>query len=585
MSSTNATVGFAPIKVVGVLDPRVKIDNERNYAVLSGISQVSYRPNISTSYNSSNVTHSAPPPNSGIIVDRRIYRRWFVQFVFTGTGNPLIELGTNDGLRAAPIASCVTTDAVTINNTTVSMNTSDIIQGLLRYQLYGKDADLDYSTFPSMLDQYQEYNDWVTYGSARNPLAMYGENGCQCPRGGFPLNVIANGNGTATIRAEITEPFWLSPMLFNKSRESGFIQVQTFDTNTTFGDLTRMWCHSSGGNTLSNIAVTFYRAPELLFNYITPLERVIPVNDNKPYVYPYMEITRYPTDNAASTAAGASATINSNNIQLGSVPTKMFIFVRQKNSDLTYNSTDSFARIDSISINYQNQSGLLSSATTQDLYLMARKNGLLISWPQFSGIGQYNSNAAGSGVGSVLSIEFGSDIGLDNSAPGMLENAQLQMQVNYTNIGSVTKNYTLYIVINSEGTFTLDGNRAIPQVGVVSKADVMGISRAAVVDYNMVKRHSDWEGGDFWGSFKRVLGNILPYVGPVGNIAKGALGLGVSGGARKRMAKPRANLRLKSSRLMGRGLVTTNELKRKLTDDFDENENSENESDETDEKA
>jgi hypothetical protein len=351
-------------------------------------------------------------------------------------------------------------------------------------------------------------------------------------------------------------------MLFNKSHESGFIQVQNFDTNTTIGDLTRMWCHSSGGNTLSSITVTFYRAPELLFNYITPLLKVVPVSPTKPYIYPYLDVTRYPTDNGSSTAGGASGTINSNNIQLNSVPTKILICIRQSNSGQSYLTTDSFARIDSLSINYQNQSGLLSSATTEDLYLMSVKNGLKMSWPQYS---QY--------VGSVVSVEFGSDIGLDNSSPGMLENAQLQMQVNFTNIGSVTKNYTLYIIVLSEGSFTLTGALAVPQVGILSKNDVASVNQNNLVDFSVVAAHRDWEGGDFWGSFKRVLGQVLPLAGPVGTAAKGVLGLGVSGGRRRKriMSRPKLGMRLKRSRMMGNGLVSSNELRDRLDAANDDN--------------
>ena len=57
--------------------------------------------------------------------------------------------------------------------------------------------------------------------------------------------------------------------------------------------------------------------------------------------YPYYNVERYPTT-GTSILAGASQTINSANIQLNSVPHRMYILARKQNSDVTLNDTDTF---------------------------------------------------------------------------------------------------------------------------------------------------------------------------------------------------------------------------------------------------
>jgi hypothetical protein len=331
-------------------------------------------------------------------------------------------------------------------------------------------------------------------------------------RGAFPITVVSNTNTAAVVQMEITEPLFLSPFLHAAGLEDGFYGVQTLDFNFSLGDLSRLWSHASTGLTFTAApTVSFYSAPQLLFNYITPQD--IPPMPSAS-IYSYKVIDRFPT-NYGNINAGASTTISSTNIQLNSIPEVVWIFARGTNSSRSYLTSDAFLKINSISLNFQNQSGLLSSASAQDLYRMSCDNGLEMSWPQYSKF-----------TGSVLCLRFGKDIGLDPlTAPGCTGTFQFQCNVNVTNVSGATINTDLYIVPMSAGSFTIEQNRSIAQIGILSKRDVLDAQSSQLVEYNSISQHA-WGGGIFdsiKSFFKSAAGKVGDVARRVGSVAPGAL--------------------------------------------------------------
>ena len=89
---------------------------------------------------------------------------------------------------------------------------------------------------------------------------------------------------------------------------------------------------------------------------------------------------------AGTFAEPPSGTIYSSNIQLSGIPDKLIVFVRKPIAGLTCVDADSYATITGISINFNNQAGLLSSMTPQQLYRNSVQSGLVgLTWEQFSG--------------------------------------------------------------------------------------------------------------------------------------------------------------------------------------------------------
>jgi major capsid protein len=546
-----------PLKTVRVVDPRVNFANEREYAVVSGGNQVSWKPFMSTSYSNGSFNFSAPPPNPGICVDPRVYISVPLTIDFAGVntggaGNLNLLIDGDDAFRAYPISSVCSTLTVRINNSAASINLSDVMPSLLRYNTGHNIREFNYSTCPCMQDYYQLYSDGA--GTVRNPLASFGSNSWETCRGAFPLQNVTNGATNAHIEATISEPLFLSPFLFGKGSElrNGFIGVQTMDFQFTFAnDLTRIWSHNTAHGSLftppvngTGMVVNF-KQPALLFNYISPkLLEPIP----RSISYSYMVVDRFPTDNGVQYNPGDQIMVMSNNIQLNTIPRRIYIFARRSNANQTVYTTDTFASLINISINYNNYSGLLASASQHDLYNISKKNGCNLSFPEwcgnspvaglsnlYSGISGFFNGPAALGfppfsptglVGSVLCLDWGIDIGLDDlHAPGEILNSQLQINATFVNINQtdLLVPYTFYIVTISEGIWTVENLNSIPQIGVLSKEDILNSKRSPMIDY---KSTDTIYGGDFIGKMKDIGRKVLaglktawPYIKDVAQVA------------------------------------------------------------------
>ena len=322
---------------------------------------------------------------------------------------------------------------------------------------------------------------WRYVLAARNPLQNYGDaaDGSQCPRGGFPFTIIANPTGdgvnprTAIVDVAFCEPIICSPFYWGKSNESGFYNINTMDFNFTFLSQTanRMWSHDDNAGTNIFTSSTFVfgglpngptsfgfgNLPTILFEYITPQENMI-IPANMPITYPYFDVLRFPTDLALNVAGSGPQFYQSNNIQLNSIPRRLYVYIRERNNDLYSNAshTDTYFTINNISLQFQNKNGLLASASQQQLYEMSVKNHCKMSWNQWQGrvnkpglMVQANpadfSNQMGT-IGSIVCIEFATDIGLDSlQAPGVLSQSMLQVQVTATNVSGRDINPTLLL--------------------------------------------------------------------------------------------------------------------------------------------
>jgi hypothetical protein len=546
------SLSFQPIEPVCVYDPRVMIEKHRTYAVLKSGSQCTWKAFTTTSISQSSLQFSCPPPSGNVIVDRKIYVYIPIRLTFTGipaNGQYLITNG-RDAPRAFPIASSIDTLSATINNQSVNINIGDVIHALMHYNT---DSDLkngNYSTTPTYQDQAQNYGD--LFGSTRNPLGAYADtpDGAEMARGGFPFTVVANpiGDGvsarTAIVDVAFCEPIFLPPFYFGKNNGCGFYNINTMDFNFTFisNIANRMWSHDdrSGSAVITSSTATFGgitggpttvfannlgNQPAMLFQYITPQETMV-LPTNMPITYPYFDIIRFPTDLSQSTTA-LPVTYNSNNIQLNSVPRRMYLYIRERNSDLQANAshTDTFFQINSISIQFLNSSGLLASASMSQLYQMSQANHCQQSWTQWSGGKVQVTGGPGFTVatygtqGSVLCLEFATNIGLPSlMAPGVLSQCQLQVQVTATNVSGRTINPTLYIVPVLEGTFTVVSmGQCSTNIGVITPADILNCHQNGIVNYNDVQMVN---GGDFWSGLKDFGSKLMGYIGKAHDFIK-----------------------------------------------------------------
>lgn len=553
------SLSYQPLQPVKVLDPRTMLKNERKYAVLQSGKSVMYKAYTSNSISTSSIQFSCPPPSGNVIVDRKQYFTLPVRLTFTGPGSNATNLiqPNRDAPRAFPISSSIDTLQVTINNTSVSINMADVIQPLLRFNTNESLKEFDYSSTPSYPDQSQNYSD--LFSTNRSPLSFYGDQSDENPQGraAFPFTIVSNSPTSAVVDMLLIEPLFLSPFFWGKGNSAGFYNVNTMDFNISFLNNigARMWSHdnSLGTNVISSITAQFngftgtefsYKpnVPQMLFTYISPQDTEL-ISSFQQITYPYLDTTRFTTDIPAiaysAAAVGAGQTVSTNNIQLSTIPRRMYLLVRPNNATLYgtsgWNYTDTYYGISNVNIQFNNNL-YLNSASQQQLYQLAVKNGVNYSYNQWTGYPKYPVNSFASspsigGVGSIICLEYGSDISIDSpyEAPGVNGQYNLQVQANVYNADPTGAHdavpLSIVLIIVNEGSFTIPSlGRSITQLGVLSKADVLNAKQQQGISYSEIQ---DLYGGDFFTGLKDFgsqlwegIKGAWPYIKEGLNIAK-----------------------------------------------------------------
>lgn len=520
---------------VKVLDPLINVKSRCPFPVIRGGLETTERSFTTTTFSTNSTQFSAPPPSPNTFVSRRIMLTQPVRVTISapanaaGGGNAVFQPGKS-AFRQFPLASAMETLEVSINGQSSSLNLADIIKPLLLYHNNERNlSDRELSLSPSMRDQTLLYDQLTNPNvSNRNPLGNFGDgnSGAHQPRGAFNYEINVNG-GVQTlvvIDTDLTEELFLSPLIFGGGRDEGFIGIQKFDLNITWSSnlADRMWS-SINAATLGiigayTVSIDFPNPPSLLFRYVTPpMNMQIP-----PFIqYKYNEIQRYVTNAGPTVVAnvGQVSSQVSSNIQLNSIPRFLYLFLRRRLNDATtdFTTTDSYLEIQKCQVNWNNSSSLLSSATQARLYDISRKNGIDMSFSEWTSRSMPLTAAANTtalatagvnfnGIGSVLCLEFGTDIGLrEYEAPGMIGTYNLQVTLDYVNhVGVNPYNVDLYMITSIPGIFTIYSNSASKKIGLLDENDVMMAKELAGIDYESIEK--DLMSGGF--NFKKIMKRI-----------------------------------------------------------------------------
>ena len=500
-------------KLVNVLDPRLEClefaQKENSWGVFKGCEGMNSVQQQANSYSTAGISFNFNTQSENILIDRRMYCRAQFLMTFVGTapvGQKLLNT-ESDAPRCLPLASVTNSLKVSINGSSVETQYADALTGLLRFNLDDQVKEHDLSMSPSAQDKYQRYVDGV--GSVRNPLSNYQNSGKNEGRGCFSYDSITNPASvdpavaiTASVLFTVTEPLLLSPMLYRSTDlESALIGVQNMGVQFNFaaGQLARVWSRAqqAGGvnitSAICSIGAGTTAPPSLLVTYLTPpliSQGQIPRSVD----YQYYKCDTFVNDMNTTLAPNATQSFTNNAIQLSCVPRSIYIWASRPNNTKTFETSDTFFRINSISLNYLNVSGQFSSMTIQDLYQMAVKNGCNLSWTEWSGravtIGSSTGpNTLGSidgMVGSPIKIDI-SDLHIpSNVASGMNVNSQLSYTINVENVNQFdTLGVQLTTCLCYDGLMSVSNGSMATMLGVISEADVVEVrsDRMNYVDY------------------------------------------------------------------------------------------------------
>ena len=455
----------------------------------------------------------------------------------------IFNYGQTDALQVFPLQSLFSTMSSTINNSVVTINLNDVLQAILLMNETNELYEYNGTTNTLPDDTFYNYADAILSNS--NPLGALNNTDydMSCiPRGCLPVSLFnivhnwtagtggaAGSNSSFTIGAggsnnntqvntwswnmtfKVVEPLLMSPWLFGNPKICPAIYgIQNLNFQFNIGNTNRVF--SSALPYITNISLAAqdpFQNTCLYLNFITCQSTQLLQSKN---VVPYYELPRYimsPSQNQvlAATAAytapdnltvAATAstftsvcgipinpgTYTSNNIQLNQIPDKVIIFARIPLANQTCQNSSSFACISNISINFNNNAGLLSSVPQYTLYQMSKKNGSTQTWSQFCGFQSSISGTNNGGytiiptTGSLLVLEFGTDIPLPGSyyAPGSLGSFNFQFTIQLYNQSTVAYTPDIVLVTLNSGLFVSDRGSSSIYTGILNREDVLSTS-------------------------------------------------------------------------------------------------------------
>lgn len=554
------------------------ITADLDFAVKSGASQTTYQRFPSTSSSNSALIYNVQVPSENVVIGRDVLLNTglTIELTYTGAvaGQTVFSYGMTDAFQAFPINSLFTTATAQINNTTVSINSKDVLPSILRMnnsrELYRYN-----SLTPCLPDQaYGLYADGVQANN--NPLADYGTASYdldQVPRGAFPALIQFTRNGGAltqapdgtivapvgglvtdvykiSVQTVVTEPILLSPFIWSDPEFNcqGLLGINnmafTFNIDST---ASRVWSTASPyyqsialGSTILSVSNVFASAPaigalvpatspSLLFRFLSTQPSDLIQTKN---IVPYMDFPRYLTSSANNITVQPNipATLTSSNLQINQIPDLFIVTVRKPMSSQTPEDSRSNLIINSISINLNNQSGLLSSSSQQDLWRLSERNGSSQSWAEFSG--QAFSRGAGgliASTGSILVLSPPYDLSLpDYITSGSLGNYNFQFTVNVSNQFGVNITPEICVVCVNSGIFSTQQGVSAVYTGILTKEMVLASKasqQASAMKSREVKR---MVGGNILNTALSAIGSLL---GDGRRHKGGAMGMASSGGA------------------------------------------------------
>ena len=407
-------------------------------------------------------------------------------------------------------------------------------------------------------------------------------------------------SSTVYVDIQITEPLLLSPFVFGcPENKQGFYGITNMNFQMNMAaNANRAWrgvkfVSGDGVATLKkNATVERFNSSKLTFTFLTghPTDQLPSRNIVPYYELPIYRTSGYETlparsltvDKGGLFAQPVSKEVRSNNIQLNMIPDKLIIFCRRLNMDCTY--ADAFLSITNVNINFNNNAGLLSSMTQEQLYKASVASGLKnMSWAEFSGqttsVSNHNYNNFNSDggygftgvgayapiiaaetdtirrtpgfqviptVGSMVILNFAEVIQLteDYYAPGSLGSFNLQIAVTVQNHQIEAWNsgqWELVIIPMNSGIFVNERGTSSVYTALLTKADVLDASEQEHYSHGTIKRMI---GGSLMSNLKSAMGwissklpgvrNILgkidhPYA-KVGHDVLRTMGYGKSGG-------------------------------------------------------
>ena len=459
-------------------DSRIQdIASKLDVIMKKGPAASSYQKFPASSKSVTSVNFNVPINSESTIVDRHILIEtdFTLKFDVTVTGADGVyafQPTTNDSLQAFPFNSLITTANVDINNNSHTVNVQEMMSVLCKTV----DNKLFEHECPYMFDTHFKHyrnkglSDVNPMGAATNAIhggvpargSYGGIVSWQCEKTGTNPGVATNLAPTDahlkrshadnafnwTIRVKTVEPLLFSPIFLyhaNNNNSCGMYNVTQMLFNFNIDSTAkRALSFTNEKRTFANVRLDSINECNLRLNFITkqPSSQLSNLQ-----ILPFIEHQRLSTITTELVTPGNETTIVNNSLTLNQIPDMIYIAVRKPVSTCTVTDSNSFWPIKAISINFNNMDSLLSTATTNELFRMSKKNGIQLSHAEFTGkvVNGVDLEHVYT-LGSIIALSP-EDLNLpDNLAPGSIGNFTFQVTVRAECSESVASKAELLII-------------------------------------------------------------------------------------------------------------------------------------------
>jgi hypothetical protein len=523
------------INPILIKDSRIdNIVDTIGYGVFSGASLSTFQQYPATSISPSQICFNCPIPSENTLIDRNIMIKatYKIKLSINNVAKNASALNYSQGecFQSFPINSSIKTMTASINNTSFSINSQDVLQQLLKL-IEPRELQKFSGMSPTLPDMYfNKYTDAV--GSKADITGDYKASGFDnllVPRGSHPLKSILVNHyigglkvdnslkSTALtdtwdifLESEFCEPLVISPFQifsgksdFNNQALTGINSINL--TMNLDPSLKRLF--STNSPATQNINISFADTDPitnvaLLFNFLNIQETDIIKKRN---IVSYIDYPVFVSSDSDNIIAGATKSITSQSFQINQIPDLFIICVRRPMSSTTIRNTNSFLPIRNISINFNNSSGLLSSATTQDLYRISKVNGSQQSWLEFWGYaGKANTDITNTNLTQYLYSTSGSLIIInpakDLSLPYYLSNGS---------IGSYNIQFKVDIINNTADNFIPELVLITANSGIMVNEDGATNIYTGLLTKELVVNSSIRQQGIPSASYNRLVGGVV----------------------------------------------------------------------------
>lgn len=487
------SLSYLPLDRVRVTDPRVDFSQKGIYAITDSAALITYQKIPATNF-TGNVLKFAQPISASQALSSKMYVRCEFEVTLSGIPDPgtsLYQIG-HDAPRFMPLAAITDNAVLMLNGTSCTLQTNWLIDALMRYENNFEMIGKELSTFPSMFDYYQQYSDYLQYGSGLNSLAQIGEAGPGIEgRGGFPMEIDDSNPNSVKIKFITMEPVVLPPLVWTKENHKSLIGVKNIDLTYNIGDFSRVWSRSETNSTPVVVSARISNTPELCYILQTPkmIDKIPKIN-----IYPYTYVEPQ-IQNFGTVQPGQSISISFNARQLTGVPSKAYFF--GKNADKTPFTTDTYFALEAITqFQFDNFNSVFSSCTPQQLYQICAENGYegsFSDWYKYSG--------------SVMCVDFSKDVPMQEyCAVGTAKNIQFQVSAVMKNISNAPANLSVYMILCYDGICAIDQNGATTfQINLLTPDDVISSQHLQALPYTAIKDFAQ-KGGSFSSALSSLPG-------------------------------------------------------------------------------